>query len=395
MTEIETKKLEILEREVSVKEKDLDFKIQEAQKSAWKSPLVVAIFVAAASASGNALVTYLSSSWDREAAADEYSRTATLAQSGAERARILEMIKIGDPNQVQRNLEFLIDAGLVTDPDTIKSIREYYQIRAPGTGPGASTSIDHSFSAPESNPAVFGCGTDIRFVPGNNASPSNLRVRLADIAAATGRIEVSGHPYFEWVGSGFLIAPNTFLTARHVIEAVTNEGVIPSGVQVTINFDANIGCFDPRRASVEEILYVSDAPDRDFALLRVAFASGENLLAVATQVEIPEPGHTVGLVSHPTTGLHRDPADLLRAFGEILAVKRLSVGEMFRAADVGLAYGLFSSGGSGGGPIVDLETGNVFAMHVAARAGEGGFGLAIASILEIEEVRILIDLQNP
>ncbi|WP_371171211.1 M12 family metallopeptidase [Aliiroseovarius sp. 2305UL8-7] len=61
-----------------------------------------------------------------------------MAESDAEHERILEMIKIGEPEQVQRNLEFLIDTELVQDVETVASIRKYYENRDPGTGPGAS-----------------------------------------------------------------------------------------------------------------------------------------------------------------------------------------------------------------------------------------------------------------
>lgn len=138
MSGIELKKLRILDRQVHVKEQELEHVVSEAHKNTWKSPLVVAIFAAAVGALGNALITYYSSYLDREAAATEYERSIALAESDAERERILEMIKIGEPEQVQRNLEFLVDTELVQDPETVASIRSYYENRAPGTGPGTS-----------------------------------------------------------------------------------------------------------------------------------------------------------------------------------------------------------------------------------------------------------------
>lgn len=138
MSGIELKKLRILDRQVRVKERELDHVVSEAHKNAWKSPLVVAIFAAAVGALGNALITYYGSYLDRKAAATEYERSIALAESDAERERILEMIKIGEPEQVRRNLEFLVDTELVQDPETVASIRSYYENRTPGTGPGTS-----------------------------------------------------------------------------------------------------------------------------------------------------------------------------------------------------------------------------------------------------------------
>lgn len=141
LSDIELKKLEILDREARVKERELEHNIAEAQKNSWKSPLVVAIFAAAIGAIGNAFVTYYSSYLERAAAATEHQREIKLAESAAERERILEMIKIGDPEQVRRNLEFLIDTELVQDAETVASIREYYRNVAPGKGPGASGTV--------------------------------------------------------------------------------------------------------------------------------------------------------------------------------------------------------------------------------------------------------------
>ncbi|WP_152563318.1 M15 family metallopeptidase [Ruegeria halocynthiae] len=145
MSEIELKKLELLDREIRVKERGLEHNIANTRKNSWKSPLVVAIFAAAVGALGNAVVTYYSSSLDRAASATEHERNIVLAETAAERERILEMIGIGDPEQVQRNLEFLIDTELVQDPETVASIREYYEDREPGTGPGASLTGTVSF----------------------------------------------------------------------------------------------------------------------------------------------------------------------------------------------------------------------------------------------------------
>ncbi|MBL1421874.1 MAG: hypothetical protein COC24_015290 [Alphaproteobacteria bacterium] len=138
MSELELKKIEIMAREVTVKEKELDHKISAADKSAWRSPLVVAVLAATLAAFSNAAITYYSSHLDREAAATKFERDNKLAESAAERERILEMIKIGEPEQVQRNLQFLVDTELVKAPATVASLQNYYKDREPGTGPGTS-----------------------------------------------------------------------------------------------------------------------------------------------------------------------------------------------------------------------------------------------------------------
>lgn len=134
----ESAKLALLEREISVKERDLEHRIFESKVSAWRSPLVVAVMVAALGAFSNAWITYYNAYLAREAALVEFDRTNRLASTEAENARILEMIKIGEPDQVKRNLQFLIETSLVSNTDVVSDIKEYYAHNAPGTGPGAS-----------------------------------------------------------------------------------------------------------------------------------------------------------------------------------------------------------------------------------------------------------------
>lgn len=389
MSEIELKKLEILGREVQVKERELAHRIAEAEKNAWKSPIVVAVFAAAIGAIGNAVITYYSSFLDRQSAADEYERSVELADRAAEQERILEMIKIGGPDQVKNNLGFLMDAGLVIDADTVKSIRTYYDGRAPGTGPGASTGVDRLFSAPDANPAFVGCGSDLKIVPANTSISKDSADQLAEIAAATGRIEITGSPNSTWAGTGFLVHSNLFLTTRHIVETFSTDGIINPGIQIEINLDATIGCFEARRLAVEKIAFVSDTT-LDFALLRVAPSPEFELGPVPIQVEVPISGAKVALASHPADDpIRRDPADLERAFGGIFEVKRIGVGQMLVSDEQRSSYGLFSSGGSAGGPVIDLETERVFAMHVGGAAGVGGYGIPLSAVLQDKTVKML------
>lgn len=141
MDEFDKAKLALLEREVAVKESELAQKTEEAKLSRWRSPLVVAIFAAAVGAMTNAGVTYY-----------DALQARSLAKSSAENERILEMIKVGDPDQVQRNLEFLVATDLVRDDDTVESIEAYYKGREAGTGPGSTLSSNlSSLPTPDRN----------------------------------------------------------------------------------------------------------------------------------------------------------------------------------------------------------------------------------------------------
>lgn len=121
--DIEAKKLEVLERETLIKERELELKIREAGKSAWRSPLVVSILAASLAAASSAWIAYYNAEVNRA----QHRRAA-------ENARILQMLN-ADTEQAASNLQFLLDTELVTDPQLRASIQAYLQSREPGQGP--------------------------------------------------------------------------------------------------------------------------------------------------------------------------------------------------------------------------------------------------------------------
>jgi GH24 family phage-related lysozyme (muramidase) len=118
------RELVVKERECYLKEAELDIRKTEYAASRWKSPLIVAIFAAAVAAAGNAVVSYINAN----------SQTTLEAQK-SEQARILEMIKTGNPDKAAENLRFLLEAGLIVDPIVRKALTKFLDNRKPGSGP--------------------------------------------------------------------------------------------------------------------------------------------------------------------------------------------------------------------------------------------------------------------
>jgi hypothetical protein len=118
------RELSAKEREQATKEGELELKRVEQNGAQWRNPLVVGIFAAAIAAAGNAVVSYTNGNSQRD-----------LEAVRAEQARILEMIKTGDPDKAAENLRFLVNAGLVTDPRLKSSLIVFLASRTPGSGP--------------------------------------------------------------------------------------------------------------------------------------------------------------------------------------------------------------------------------------------------------------------
>jgi hypothetical protein len=110
--------------DVALRERDTALKERDNAAARWRSPLVVAIFAAAVAAIGNAGVAYLNG-----------SQQLAVESGKAESARILEMIKTGDSDAAAHNLDFLLKAGLITDPDRVGKVAAFLKTRPAGTGP--------------------------------------------------------------------------------------------------------------------------------------------------------------------------------------------------------------------------------------------------------------------
>ena len=96
----------------------------------WSSPLVLAISGAVLALLSNVAVTLINAQESR-----------TLEAMKAEHARILAAIQSPSPNQNAENLSFLLESGLVSNPETAAKIRSFLLQRKPNTGPALSGSV--------------------------------------------------------------------------------------------------------------------------------------------------------------------------------------------------------------------------------------------------------------
>jgi hypothetical protein len=154
------RELLLKEREQARLDDELHLKRQEARRSRWSSPLVIAILGAAAAALGNAGVTWVNGKAQREleniraVSAQKSQELNNISQLNletfkAESARIFEVVKTSDPDKAAVNLRFLLDVGLVTNENTKVGLASYLKTRKSGQGfalPSAERSPLFNFS---------------------------------------------------------------------------------------------------------------------------------------------------------------------------------------------------------------------------------------------------------
>jgi hypothetical protein len=122
--------------DVELRGREIALKEREQASSKWRNPLTVAVFAAAAAASGNAVVAMING-WQQ----------VDIENSKVESTRILEMIKTGNTETAASNLDFLIQSGLVTDPDRVAKVTAFLKTRQPGTGPSLPAASRFGFES--------------------------------------------------------------------------------------------------------------------------------------------------------------------------------------------------------------------------------------------------------
>lgn len=207
---------------------------------------------------------------------------------------------------------------------------------------------------------------------------------------SVGRVEVSGHPSLEWIGTGFLVAPDVLMTNRHVALELTAPrgdgrwGIAP-GMQPRVDFHEELGATEGLEFQIRSLIGIHG--QFDMALFRVAARGGRN-----GDAQLPPPlplakrpssgtGETrVYAIGYPAwDGRRNDPEPMQRIFNNIFNVKRLQPGYLTNLLPT---EGLFTHdcstlGGNSGSCVLDLETHAVLGLHFGGRYREANRAVAL------------------
>lgn len=192
-----------------------------------------------------------------------------------------------------------------------------------------------------------------------------------------GRVEVSGHPNFQWVGTGFLAGPDAIVTNRHVArEFARQDGdawTFEPGMSSKLDFNEEHGALEPVEFEITGILGVHE--QFDLAVLSVAQTGGAaqslpDPLAVAAVEPASVLERPVYVVGYPAwDGRRNDPTYMRQIFRDIYDVKRLQPGLITSWVDGSsvFTHDCSTLGGNSGSPVFDLETHEVVGLHFGGR----------------------------
>jgi hypothetical protein len=221
----------------------------------------------------------------------------------------------------------------------------------------------------------------------------DVREAIENTIKSVGRVEVSGHPSYDWVGTGFLVAPGVVMTNRHVAEvfAYTRNGRkwrFKSGMAGSIDYVEELGALDSAEFAFSEVIGVHQ--EFDMALFRVEQTSSSGAtppqpLSVAAQPPQSVMGRQVYAVGYPAwDGRRNDPQNMQRIFSNVFNVKRLQPGEITALLE---SQSLFmhdcsTLGGNSGSCVVDLESQQVVGLHFGGRYLQGNYAVALWNLVD-------------
>lgn len=214
------------------------------------------------------------------------------------------------------------------------------------------------------------------------------RLAIEAVIRSVGRIELVGHPSYDWVGTGFIAADGVLMTNRHVATAFcvptpsTQWNFVP-GIEAFVNFAAEVDSPGPIHCRLTEVIGVHHAVD--LALFRVEPVASDSSpipspLRIAAEPPSALYGRLVYLVGHPAwDGYRNDPVEMGRIFANLFNLKRLQPGMVMGLDEdrMCLTHDASSLGGNSGSCLLDLDRHDVLGLHYGGRYLEANYALPL------------------
>ncbi|GAB3785227.1 DNA/RNA non-specific endonuclease [Nocardioides ungokensis] len=203
-------------------------------------------------------------------------------------------------------------------------------------------------------------------------------------ARSVGRVEVEGHS-LAWLGTGWLIAPDTIITNRHVAGEfgrdtgttfVFREGLGGTAMVASIDLLEEIDRGESLAFQLTEILYIEDTNGPDLAFLRVEQIAGDNPPVPIRLSETSQPDELVAVIGYPARDSRIPDADLMdEIFGNVYDKKRLAPGQLMEPREGTLVHDCSTLGGNSGSVLLSLDTGEAVGLHFAGRFLQGNLAV--------------------
>ena len=230
----------------------------------------------------------------------------------------------------------------------------------------------------ENRPVVFvrGNSYDDFGNPWSSLNAAEVKTRLSALFPLIGRIELPTSPIIPYPGTGFVVGKGLVATSRAVAQ------IISQGLGLTIRYRAGDAAIDFKgqidtpgdRSSYFAVSGVEMIhPYWDMALLRVDGLLTDNALRLSVRSPEELVGRAIVTIGYPARDDRNDAALQDKIFGGVYHVKRLQPGVVLARAEVqcfenrvnAMTHDASTLGRNSGSAIVDVDTGEVVALHFA------------------------------
>lgn len=218
-----------------------------------------------------------------------------------------------------------------------------------------------------------------------------LRANIEKAIRSVGRVELPGHPQLPYGGTAFVVGKGLLMTNRHVAEIFT-AGL---GVRGLRFIEGHRAGFDPMREidsppngrilDVRAMRMVH--PYWDMALLAV---EGLDAAIEPLRLAVSEPpsGRDVAVIGYPAFDPRNNAAVQLEVFRNVFDVKRLQPGKLGKRRRIksfediveAVTHDSSTLGGNSGSAVIDVESGEVVALHFAGLYLDANFGVPSAEL---------------
>jgi hypothetical protein len=193
-----------------------------------------------------------------------------------------------------------------------------------------------------------------------------------------GRIELLGHPEYDWAGTGFLVNDDVLMTSRRTAEVFieNRNGVwqFRPGITTWMDYRSPYQCVSSAGYRVRGVIGVHDR--YDLALLEVERPQINGATPTPLALSALPPAQTenrpVYLIGYPVRDARRnEPEAIARIFRDVYNVKRVQPGQLrgtlyFHEVQL-LRHDCAPLGQTSGAPLIDLETHQVIGLQTTGR----------------------------
>jgi len=222
---------------------------------------------------------------------------------------------------------------------------------------------------------------------------------LKKVIRAVGRMEVTGHPDFQWLGTAWLVAPDVIVTNRHVAREFARgtrgsfaflPGISGGSMGASIDFREEFGSNASESIAVAKVLHIADEGlgQPDMAVLKLQTRVNREPIALADS-STPT-GEYVAVVGYPARDDRRnDPGAARDIFRDIYEKKRLAPGQLRQPATpnpVSFQHDCSTLGGNSGSAVVDAKNGKAVGLHFGGRFEVANHAVRVETIKRVLSV---------